>query len=93
MSRLAEGESKPEVITSGTREDKLQSIRFLEKRGFEQVMRWPMSYLDVTTFEFAKFEATVKRVWQQGIEILSGAELAATDPDWQHNLILCQPFD
>src|SRR5262245_37860792 len=86
MSRLAERALKPNVMTTSTREDKPQSIRFLEKRGFEQVMRWPMSYLDVTTFDFAQFEASEVRARQQGIEIYSMAELAKTDPDWQAHL-------
>jgi GNAT superfamily N-acetyltransferase len=86
MSRLAEREPKPSVIVSGTREDKPQAIRFLEKRGFEQVMRWPVSYLDVTTFEIAQFKAIAERVRQQGIDIYSVSELATIDSDWQHKL-------
>jgi mycothiol synthase len=84
--RLAEREPKPGVIASGTREDKPQAIRFLEKRGFEQVMRWPASQLDITAFEPAKFEAVAERVRREGIEIYSVAELASADPDWQNNL-------
>lgn len=86
MDRLAERELKPSVIASGTREDKPQAIRFLEKRGFEQVMRWPASQLEVDAFEPAKFEAVAEQVRQQGIEIYSVAELANFDPDWQRNL-------
>jgi mycothiol synthase len=86
MDRLAERELKPNIIASGTREDKPQAIRFLEERGFEQVMRWPASQLEVAAFEPAKFEAVAEQVRRQGIEIYSVAELVTTDPDWQYNL-------
>lgn len=82
---LAERQPKPNAITSRTREDKPQAIRFLEKHGFKQVMRWPESQLDVTSFDPAKFAQVVERVQQQGLKIYQISELQELDPNWQRN--------
>jgi len=86
MAALAKRELKPTVITSSTREHKPQGIRFLEQRGFKQVMRAPESRLDVTLFDPAKFSAVAERVQAQGIKIYTIPELQAIDPNWQQNL-------
>lgn len=80
---LEERDPKPTVLTSDSREDKNDSGRFLAKRGYASVMRFPMSYLYVEKFDFSKFEGAAERVAEQGIEIRSLAELRETDPDWQ----------
>ncbi|MBN2565331.1 MAG: GNAT family N-acetyltransferase [Candidatus Eisenbacteria bacterium] len=84
-SQLDGRDPKVTVICSDTREDKDESIRFLSKRGFERVMRFPISNLYVDTFDFAKFEGVDERVAAEGIEIRSLAEIQHTDPDWKHH--------
>lgn len=76
-------ERKPAVLTSWSRENQVEGIRFLTKRGFEQVMRAPISLLEVTSFDPAPFSAYPRRVAEQNIEIRPLSEIAAVDPDWK----------
>ncbi len=78
-------ERDPLFFTADTREDKPDFIRFLEKRGFGRQMRYPVSYLFVEKFDFAKFEGAEERVKEQGIEIVNVPDLPARDPDWKRN--------
>jgi GNAT superfamily N-acetyltransferase len=65
------------------REDQTAALRFLAKRGFQVVMRYPVHQLDLATFEPARFEEVLTAVRQQGIEIYSVAEMKRRDPDWE----------
>lgn len=78
-------ERDPLFLTADTREDKPDFIRFLTKRGFKPVMRYPISHLNPQTFDFERFEAVERRVKESGIEIVSVPDLAERDPDWQRN--------
>ncbi len=78
-------ERDPLFFTADTREDKPDFIRFLEKRGFVRQMRYPVSYLFVNKFDFAKFGGIEKHVAEQGIEIVNVPDLPARDPDWERN--------
>lgn len=73
------------MLTTGTREDRPAAIRFLTTRGFQQVMRFPLSRLEIGTFDRDRFRATVDRVADGGIVIRSLCELMETDPDWQRH--------
>lgn len=73
-------EPKPHLLTAGTRESKTDAVQFLEKRGFEKVMHWVISYLDVTAFDPAKYAAIASNVAEQGIVIRSFAELEGEAP-------------
>lgn len=75
----------PLFYTSGTREDRPDFIRFLTKRGFEHMMRYPVSHLNPQTFDFGRFEAVERRVRESGIEIVNVPDLPARDPDWQRH--------
>ena len=86
MTKLGERDLPPTLLISNTREDKAQSIRFLQQRGFQQVMRAPMSRLDVTAFDGSRFAAVVAKVKAAGIAIHSVAELVTFDPDHRHKL-------
>ena len=86
MDRLAEREPKPAVLTTDTRENKAQAIRFLEKRGFTQVMRWPQSRLDVAAFDTARFAPMVERVRAGGIQLYSLPELQPIDSEWRRHI-------
>ena len=86
MDRLAEREPRPAVLTTDTRENKAQAIRFLEKRGFEQVMRWPQSRLDLAAFDAARFAPVVERVRAGGIRLYSLLELQPIDTEWRRHI-------
>ena len=73
-------------ITTNTREDKPRGIRFLQARGFKQVMRFPRSLLDVTHFDPSPFAQKLAQTRQSGMEIKTLAEIMAQDPDWLHKL-------
>jgi GNAT superfamily N-acetyltransferase len=74
---------EPVLLASNTREDQADGRRFLETRGFQRVMRYPISHLHVDRFDPAPFESTAARVAASGIRIVPLAELAAVAPDWQ----------
>jgi len=83
---LAGGKLPPTMLVAKAREDHAASLRFLQKHGFQSVMRFPTSRLDVARFDAARFAATVTSVKASGIEILSVVELATVDPDYQHKI-------
>ena len=81
---LAEHEAM--TLVARTREDQAGGLRFLSKRGFKQVMRSPISHLDVVGFDAGRFADTVLQVAERGIEIVPLARVAAADPEWKHKL-------
>jgi GNAT superfamily N-acetyltransferase len=70
----------PLVLYASTREDHPGGRRFLERRGFVEVMREWENHLDLDAFDDARFAGKVEGVLDSGIRITSMAELA-TDPD------------
>jgi len=76
----------PRSLTARTREDRAGSVRFLEARGFERVMRFPTSELRVDAFDFAPFEGVWKRMAAQRVEIVPLSTLQERDPDWPTHL-------
>jgi GNAT superfamily N-acetyltransferase len=68
-----------------TPEDRPESIRFVEKRGFQEVIRDIPSELDVQAFDLARFTGLEDRSRQQGIEIKTLPELA-DDPERDQKL-------
>jgi len=72
----------PLEFAADTREDRPECIRFLEKRGFESVMRYQISRLDVAGFDPSRFEGVREKVRSQGIEIISNVELKDRFDDW-----------
>ncbi len=77
---------KPLVLESGAYQHKLQSIHFLEKHGFQQVMRWVISTLAVPSFAVNHFTALRQKMADQGIEIRPLTQQKSRDPHWQENL-------
>jgi GNAT superfamily N-acetyltransferase len=84
MDLLARHE--PTILVSDTREDQADGLRFLTARGFKQVMRSPVSHLEVASFDAGRFADTGLRVEERGIEIMALARVARTDPEWKHKL-------
>ena len=69
------------LLTSNTREDKPDGIRFLEKRGFVQTIREPISRLDVTAFDDSRFAGARQRLNDVNIKLCTVAEMQESDPN------------
>lgn len=85
---LAACDPSPTLLQSRTRTDTPQGIRFLEARGFHQVMRWWESKLDLAGFTFADYAPLLERLAAQGIAMTTAQELADRDDDWQYKIYL-----
>lgn len=83
---LFQREPVPVLLTSNTREDRPEEIRFLTGQGFEQVMRSCRSRLDVEAFDFAPYAGLIEQVEAGGIRIRTLAELMDDDPGWQRRM-------
>lgn len=75
---------KPTLLTASTDQDQMEGIRFLEKRGFERNIYEPKSRLNVERFDIVRFSDVLERIETTGVEVFSGTELLAQDPNfWQ----------
>ena len=77
---------KPTKLVSFTRENREVAIRFLQQRGFKQVMRIPVSRLESSTFDAGRFAQKLERVADSGIAIKTLQELSADDADWRRKV-------
>lgn len=82
LAQLQQREPAPRSLLSFTKEDRPAARHLLESLGFQQVMRYPYSRLDLTAFDSAPFAAVQRRVAAQGIRIASIESLKASDPAW-----------
>lgn len=80
LDALQQREPAPALLVTNTREDKPQGIRFLQKRGFQQTMRWPVSEINPRMFESAPFAKLFQRIDGSGITLHTLAELQVSDP-------------
>lgn len=85
VTTLAARNPKPTLLTTITREDQPGALAFLQQAGFVQVMRSPMSRIDVTTFDRNRFAAVQERVQRANITIHSMRALRQWDPQWQRH--------
>jgi GNAT superfamily N-acetyltransferase len=76
---------EPTVLRSFAREDYKRSVRFLERRGFREIMRSWESRLDVQSFDFTPYEGAIERVEAQGIRLIPISELE-WDPERDRKL-------
>ncbi len=76
----------PALIITETRENQLGAIAFLEKLGFRQEMRNPVSLLDVQAFDPSQFADAAERMRQHGIEARPLTELMESDPNHRRKL-------
>jgi GNAT superfamily N-acetyltransferase len=65
---------------------KPQSMRFLEKRGFVNVMRWIVSVLDVTQFDVSQYVVLRRKLAEEGLAIRPLPQQKLLDPDWLNNV-------
>ncbi|MCA9935660.1 MAG: GNAT family N-acetyltransferase [Ardenticatenaceae bacterium] len=75
----------PIAIRSRATDDNPHSIRFLEKHGFQEVIRDIPSELDVQAFDLSRFTGLEDRFRGDGIEIKTLAELE-NDPERNRKL-------
>jgi GNAT superfamily N-acetyltransferase len=76
----------PKILATRAREDRLESARFLQERGFTPVMRSPKASLKVADFDVQCFQSLRGKLAAQGIDILTLSELIARDVNWKHRL-------
>jgi mycothiol synthase len=84
---LAEIEKlQPKKIVSEPKEDEAFRTQLLAADGFQFLMRFPRSSLDVNQVQTADHEPVLDAVRQQGIRFVTLTDVMAADPDWQHNI-------
>ncbi len=71
------------VINGFTKEDMLDSLRFLENRGFARVLREPLSLLKVQDFDPSSLQIKAQRTEEAGISVRTLAELRDDFMDWK----------
>ena len=79
-------ERQPTRLSTGTREDRSHRVAWLKTNGFVVKMRMAESELDITNFDFSRFNGAQERVAAAGVEILTLAELRERDPRWMEKL-------
>lgn len=86
MELLSGCETRAAKLTTDTREDMDEYIRFLTKRGFKQTQRQEVSRLDTADFDSEAFDVYRGRAGSHGLTIVTAAELSRTDRKWKRNL-------
>lgn len=76
----------PTHLATGTREDRTFRVQWLESQGFVRNIRMAESKLDLTTFDFSRFDGAQERVAAAGVTILPLIELQAQDSNYQRKL-------
>lgn len=76
----------PVALQTWTREDRPQSVRFLEKRGFECKLREPISQLAVDEFDAEPWQWAWDKIDQHGIKLYDLHQLAELDSDWKQKV-------
>ena len=86
LAQLAQQEEAMNVLHAHARSETPQGIRFLEERGFVQVMRWWDSRLDLAKFAPEDYAPLLAKLAAAGVEIITAAEFALRNPDWQRSI-------
>lgn len=79
-------EYDPVGFISRVREDETAKIDWLAQNGFQPVMRYPRSILNVPEFDPAPYTKLLDKLAGEGIEIISLADLSKRDADWQKRI-------
>lgn len=75
------------ALISVAREDKTEHVAFLEQAGYQKLMRYQQSHIELDTFDASRFDDDVTRVKESGIRIITLAQLREEKPDeWQNIL-------
>jgi len=83
---LQNRDAKPTIVESGCYQHHDQAVRFLQKRGYQQVMRWVITRLELPDFDAQPYTPLFTKLAAQGIEITTLPRLQAKDPDWLEKL-------
>ena len=77
---------QPSAIITRIGENETQKLHWLTKNGFQIVMRYPVSRLEVANFALAPYADLLAKLAAEGIEIVSLIDLPERDPDWQRQV-------
>ena len=83
---LAHGQGPVGRLATHTREDQTRASEFLRGKGFEVVIREPVSELDLSTFDETPFVHKIRQAEAHGIRLVSLADLTRECSDWQKRL-------
>lgn len=86
MLALLQSEYKVNELHTITTESRADSIRFLNKRGFQENKRDPKSHLDVVSFDRDRFHQIDANTIATGIEIRVLSDLVQEDADVLHKV-------
>lgn len=84
LEQLAE--RQPRFLGTYTREDRPFRVKWLESQEFVVKMREPVSELDLTTFDFSRFNGAQERVAEAGVKLTTLAQVKESDPKWVEKL-------
>jgi len=84
LNQLAD--RNPTVLGTDSREDRIIRVQWLKSQGFVPVMRFPISELDITNFDFSRFNGAQERVVAAGVKIITLAQVQEQDPNWMEKL-------
>lgn len=73
-------------LQTSAREDKANTVKWLEQNGYRLTMRYPVSKLRVADFDFSLFAGHVDRMEACGYRIYSLQELQHEDVNWRDKL-------
>ena len=65
----------PLTLRCGVREDAPQTLRFVQKRDFQEAMRQWESHLDLCAFDFSRYDGHIERVEAGGIKLLPVSQI------------------
>ncbi|OQY42410.1 MAG: hypothetical protein B6242_16250, partial [Anaerolineaceae bacterium 4572_78] len=68
------------------RENEAHSVYFAEKRGFKEIMREVLSFLDITKFEPTAYDDVLQKVNDMDIKLISLEQFMDIDPDHKRKL-------
>ena len=80
---LAHGQGPVGRLATHTREDQTPASEFLRQKGFEVVIREPISELELSTFDETPFVHKIHQAKSHGIRLVSLADLTRECSDWQ----------
>ena len=82
LEAMAQARSPVHRLITDTQEDQTEANDFLRKRGFEVVIRVPISELDLSAFNETPFIYKLEQVEARGIRLIPLADLARGQADW-----------
>lgn len=76
----------PSAIASEPHEGEVYRVQLLEQAGFERIMRFPRSQINVTTFDLAAYSHLVGQLRAQQIDFVTLTDVMESDPRWRRNV-------